>query len=135
MYETMSIFQLIAVAVLGTALALTIRPFRPEMAMLVGIVTGLILLGYGLAELSGLVETLRTLSASYGVDGSYVGVLLKIIGIAYAAQFGSQVCMDAGESAIAGKVELCGRVLILAAALPAVVLALSGAVSLLNGFS
>lgn len=131
----MSIFQLIAVAVLGTALALTIRPFRPEMAMLVGIVTGLILLGYGLAELSGLVETLRTLSASYGVDGSYVGVLLKIIGIAYAAQFGSQVCMDAGESAIAGKVELCGRVLILAAALPAVVLALSGAVSLLNGFS
>lgn len=128
----MNIYQIIAVAVLGAALAMTIRPFRPEMALVVGICTGVLVLFYALAELTGVMDTLKTLGEQYGVESGYIGILLKIIGIAYAAQFGAQVCADAGETAIAGKVELCGRILILAAAMPATVMTLMNAVNLLN---
>ena len=44
--------------------------------------------------------------------------MLKVIGTAYLAQFAADLCRDAGESAVAGKVELAGRVLILALCLP-----------------
>ena len=61
----------------------------------------------------------REFAAEYGIEAEYVGLCIKIIGIAYVAQLGVQVCTDAGETAVAGKVELCGRVLILAVSLPA----------------
>jgi stage III sporulation protein AD len=131
----MSVYQIIAVAVLGAVLALTIRPFRPEMALLVGICTGLIILFYAVAELSGLMDAITSLADQYGIERGYIGVLLKIIGIAYAAQFGAQICADAGETAIGGKVELCGRILILAAAMPATIMTLTSAVNLLKDLS
>lgn len=131
----MELFRVISLAVLGASLAVLVRPLRPEMAVLIGASTGVIVLLYALGEVSGILDSLRSLAAAYGVDTGYVGILLKILGIAYAAQFGAQICTDAGESAIAGKVELCGRVLILAAALPAAVTTLGAAIGLLNGLS
>ena len=57
---------------------------------------------------------------------------IKVIGIAYLAQMGASICQDAGESAIGGKVELCGRILILSAALPAAFQVLESAMSLIR---
>lgn len=128
----MELFRILSIAVVGAALTVLVRSLRPEMAVLIGAVTALIVLLYAVGEATGVLEALKSLGETYGVDGSYVGVLLKIIGIAYAAQFGAQICCDAGESAIAGKVELCGRVLILAAALPAVTATLGTAIGLLR---
>jgi stage III sporulation protein AD len=48
----------------------------------------------------------------------FLSALLKIIGIAYIAEFGTQVCRDAGENALAFKVELAGKVMILILAVP-----------------
>lgn len=131
----MQIFKILGIAILGTTLAVMLRPLRPEASILVGIVTGLLVLLSAIAELTGLMDALRALFAEYGVDAGYIGTLLKIMGVAYAAQFGAQICTDAGESAIAGKVELFGRILIMAAAMPAVVTSLGAAVQLLRSLS
>lgn len=128
----MQIVRILGIALLGVILAATVRPIRPELAMLIGIATGVIVLFNAIAELTGLIDALRALAAQYGVDTGYVGTLLKILGIAYAAQFGSQICADAGESAVAGKVEMVGRILILAAAVPAAAMTLGTAVGLLQ---
>ena len=113
----MRIFTIVGLAVLGVTLALTVRSFRPELALLIGVATGIAVLLSVVGELTGVIDALRAAARQYGVDEGYLGVLLKIIGIAYLAQFGVQICRDAGESAAAAKVELAGRVLVLAAAL------------------
>lgn len=128
----MRIFTIVGIAILGVSIAVTVRSFRPELAVLVGVVTGGVVLLSVIGELTGLIDTLRTLAEQYGVDTGYIGVLLKIIGIAYIAQFGVQLCKDAGEGAAAAKVELGGRILILSAALPAAVQMLSAAADLLG---
>ena len=128
----MQIFRILGIAILGTTFAVMLRQLRPELSAIVGMATGLIVLLLAIGELTGLMDTLRALAAEYGVDTGYIGTLLKIMGVAYAAQFGAQLCADAGESAIAGKVELFGRILIMAAAMPAVVTALGAAVRLLR---
>ena len=128
----MRIFTIVGLAVLGVTLAVTVRSFRPELSLLIGVSTGIVLLLSVVGELTGVIDTLRTVAQQYGVDDGYLGVLLKIIGVAYLAQFGVQICRDAGESAAAAKVELAGRILILSAALPAVVAMLSAAAELLR---
>jgi stage III sporulation protein AD len=48
----------------------------------------------------------------------YFATVLKITGIAYIAEFGAEICNDAGESAIASKIELAGKVIITVLAVP-----------------
>ena len=93
----MRIFTIVGLAVLGMTLALTVRSFRPELALLIGVATGIAVLLSVVGELTGVIDALRAAARQYGVDEGYLGVLLKIIGIAYLAQFGVQICRDAGE--------------------------------------
>ena len=53
-----------------------------------------------------------------GVAEGYFGIVLKVIGIAYLSQFASQLCADAGEGAVAAKIELAGKALIMAVSIP-----------------
>lgn len=128
----MKIFELIGIALLGASFSLVIKSVRPELASIVAVSTGILLLLYTIAELTGIVDTVRLIAERNGIEAGYVGTLLKILGIAYAAEFGTRVCRDAGESAIAARVELSGRILILAAALPTVVTSIDRALKLLG---
>ena len=87
----MRIFTIVGLAVLGVTLAVTVRSFRPELSLLIGVSTGIVVLLSVVGELTGVIDTLRTVAQQYGVDDGYLGVLLKIIGVAYLAQFG--VCL------------------------------------------
>lgn len=117
----MQVFQLIAFALLASSLVLLVRAYRPEMALQISIVSGILLLVYAVAQLSGILDTLKAFAEKYSVNLNYISVLIKIIGIAYIAQFACEICKDAGETALASKVELGGRIMIMAAALPAAV--------------
>ena len=83
--------------------------------------TGVILLLIAEGTISGLIEKITAEAQKYGIDPGYFSVLIKTIGIAYIAQLGSQICSDAGESAIASKVDLCGRLVILVTVMPTVI--------------
>lgn len=128
----MKILNIVALAIIGVSFAMVIRPYRPEMAMITAIVTSLIIILYIMADLGGIVTNLQALAESYAVNTEIIGVLIKIVGIAYLAQVGAKICADAGESAIAAKVEICGRILILAAAMPTLIATLGAASSLLG---
>ena len=52
------------------------------------------------------------------VNGQFLGILLKITGIAFLTEFAVSVCKDSGETAIASKVDLGGKVIIIAISSP-----------------
>jgi stage III sporulation protein AD len=64
------------------------------------------------------VGILEDIAGLVNADSQYISLILKIIAIAYIAEFGSQICADAGESAIASKIELAGKILILIVSTP-----------------
>lgn len=51
-------------------------------------------------------------------NGQFLGILLKITGIAFLTEFAVSVCKDSGETAIASKVDLGGKVIIIAISIP-----------------
>jgi stage III sporulation protein AD len=118
----MDAFKLAALAIVAASLTLLVRTYRPDMALQVGLVSGLAVLLLMIGQIAGVIDAIKALAQDNGIDSAYIGTLIKIVGIAYIVQFAVQACKDAGETAIAAKVEMCGRTLIIAAVLPAVVL-------------
>lgn len=114
----MSIMQIGALAVVAVVLIVIIRQERPELAMQLSMVAGLIIIVFVLWKLAGVIKVLERLALRAELNMVFLSALLKIIGIAYIAEFGTQVCRDAGENALAFKVELAGKVMILVLAVP-----------------
>ncbi len=128
----MEILALVGVALIAGVLLVVLRGLgRPELAMLLSLLTGAVLLLAVLGKVFGVVDLLEALGRRSGVDGGQIGVLLKVIGIAYVADFGTAVLRDAGEAALAQKVELAGKAAILLLAVPLVLAILDTVLRLL----
>ena len=112
--------QIIAIGIVGAILSLIVKQQKPELAMIISMGTGVILIVLVLNDASALVQFLGSVAQKYSIDAALFKTVLKITGISYLAEFGIQACKDAGESAIAGKVELGAKVLILALCVPIV---------------
>ena len=89
---------------------------RPEMRLGVVIAAGLCVMAFCLQPLREGAAMLRMLGAQSGADTG--GVMIRAVGVAIVAEFGAQLCRDAGEGALAGRVELAGRATMLTLALP-----------------
>jgi len=128
----MEIFQIVGLALTATLIIILVRQAQGgDMALLVSLVVGVIIFLLLLDRIGTVVRLLADLSDRAGINQFYLNTVLKIIGIAYVAEFGSQICRDAGENAIAGKVELAAKVLIMVLAIPIIVAILESILRLL----
>lgn len=75
------------------------------------------------SQLDGVFTVVKDLAVKMKMDNTYLNIVLKVVGIAYLAEFGAQLCEDAGEKAIGSKIQLAGKVMIFVIASP-VILAL-----------
>ena len=114
----MDIGKVVAIAFVGVIVVGIIKQQRAEFTTYVSIVVGAIILYMVLDELTPIVSMLSNLSSKMGVSSKFFIILLKITGIAYLSEFGANVCRDSGESAIASKVELAGKILIVGLSVP-----------------
>lgn len=116
----MEILQIAGLGLISTIIIVVLKSQRPEIGIQVGIVTGIIIFMLAASKLSAVIDLLSSYLKRTNIDVSYMTTLLKIIGIAYIAEFGAEVCKDAGESAIASKIEFAGKVIIIVIAVPIV---------------
>jgi len=128
----MEIFQIVGLALTATMIIILVRQSRgSEAALLISLVVGATIFLLLLDRIGTVIRVLADLSQRAGINQFYLNTVLKIIGIAYVAEFGSQVCRDAGENAIASKVELAAKVLIMVLAIPIIVAILESIIRLL----
>jgi stage III sporulation protein AD len=112
------ILQIVAFALIATILVVLLKEHRPVLAMQLSIVVGVVIFLRLIRYLSLVLEFLTGMTMQANISLVYLNILLKIVGIAYIAEFGAQICRDAGEGATAGKVEFAGKLFILVMALP-----------------
>lgn len=114
----MDLFQAVSVGMVGAVLALMLKEWKPELSAAVSIATGIFLLFGVLSELREVFSEFSGLMERGGVDLRYFQIVVKIIGISYLAQFGSSICRDSGQTAIAEKIELAGKAAVVSLTLP-----------------
>lgn len=116
----MNIFTVAAVGLIGTFFAVFMRKMGDEYRVCVSIFCVCALLIAIFPYFSELLAQILSFSKLSGTDTENFTFLLKAVGIGYISQFSSDICADAGENAIASKIEFAGRICILAMTVPVV---------------
>ena len=113
-----SIIKIIGISLISVIIALIIKQYRPELAIYVSIITGCIILYMIIDKLGDIIELLKNISSKAGVNSQFLGILLKMTGVAILAEFAINICRDAGEGAIASKVEIGSKIIIISMSIP-----------------
>ena len=114
----MSIQKAAAIGVCAALIALQFTGGKTEYGIYVSIAAG-ILLGAGIiGKLGTVLDTVKEIGSFLQIEGSYLGVLLKMLGITYVAEFASNICKDSGCQTIAAQIQLFGKITVLALGMP-----------------
>ena len=114
----MSMLQLGILGVVGVLLALQLKSIRPEFSVYIGIVIGVFIFFSITEKVEELVNTMREILQMIDMNHSYLGLLFKMLGITYVAEFSSAICKDAGYQSVANQIEIFGKMTILVISRP-----------------
>lgn len=117
----MDIFKIAAIGLCGVIIASMVKGYKPEFATYIVIATVMIIFAMILYKLTAVFEFLGSIYGQISYGKTFFPIILKVLAVAYVADFTAQICRDSGESAIAGKVELAGKVFIFYLAVPVMV--------------
>jgi stage III sporulation protein AD len=103
----------------------------PGVAVMISVFVGTLIFLQVLPKIIQVIAVFQQLATRANLNQFYLATVFKIIGIAYIAEFGAQVCRDAGQGAIATKVEFAAKVMVLVLAVPIIGAILESVVRLL----
>ena len=112
------IIKIIGIGLVALVIIIILKQYRPEYAMYVSIIAGILILFLSMEKLSGVINLLQSISDNTFINKQFLGILLKITGIAIITEFAVSVCSDAGEKAIASKIEIGSKVIIITMSIP-----------------
>ena len=112
--------KIVVIGIVSTILVVIFKEHKKEYAILLSIVAGVMLLLLTLSKIEPIISLIQKLSLNIPIDNSYILLILKVIGISYLIEFGKDICIDAGESSIANKIEIAGKVIIVGISIPAI---------------
>ncbi|GAA0091632.1 stage III sporulation protein AD [Paraclostridium bifermentans] len=114
----MDVMKLVGLALMSTILCLIIKKDRPEMAMFIGILTGIMILLSVTYKFNFIIESINELANKANIPTMYISLIIKLIGIAYLMEFAIQICKDCGEGNIAAKLEFGGKIIVMTMSFP-----------------
>lgn len=112
------IIKIIGIGLTSLVIIIILKQYKPEYAIYVSIIAGIIILFFAMEKITGIVNLLQSISNKTYINKTFLSILLKITGIAFITEFAVSVCSDAGEKAIASKIEIGSKVIIVTMSIP-----------------
>jgi Stage III sporulation protein AC/AD protein family. len=112
------LIRIAGIGIVAAVLAVVVSEKKPEMAMLVGLAFGALALMLVAGKAGAVISLINDSVQKSGMDADLIVPVLKVTGMAYVTQFAVDACRDAGQNAIASKIEIAGKILMLAVAAP-----------------
>ncbi len=114
----MNIIQIVSLSLVATILVIILKQYRPEFSILISLIACVFIILFAFEKIQTIISMLNDLIIASGINKTFFEILIKITGIAYIVELASNLCADAGEKAIASKVEFAGKVLIVTMSVP-----------------
>lgn len=114
----MSVFSIIGIALIGVIMSLLLKNHLSTYALMVTLLTGIIILFWCIVNIIPVIDKLQYLIEETNMPNEYGMIIFKSIGLTFIVQLISDICKDAGETAISSKLELMGKIAILLISLP-----------------
>lgn len=114
----MEIIKIIGIALIALIIIIMLKQYRPEYAIFISILTGALILFLVMDRLTGIISLINSIQSKYDINTQFIALLIKITGIAFLSEFAVSICKDSGESAIASKIELGSKIVIISMSIP-----------------
>lgn len=112
------IIKIVGIGLIALILIIIIKQYRPEFALYISLIAGALILYFALDEIKNVIYLLRQICEKSGVNSKFLSILIKMTGIAFLSEFAISICKDAGEGALASKVELGSKAIIISMSVP-----------------
>ena len=114
----MDIIKIIGVGLIALIIIIILKQYRPEFTIYASIIAGTIIIFMITDSISGIIMMLQDIANKTNINGEFLKILIKITGIAILTEFAVSICKDSGESAVANKIDIGGKVIIISMSIP-----------------
>ena len=127
----MDIVKVIGIAFLTLIFTIILKQYRKDFAIYVVIVGGALILLSSLETFKNIIDFINRLSNKSNISSDFIKLLIKITSISILLEFAISICKDSGESAIANKIDLGGKIIVISMSIPVISTMLNGLLELL----
>lgn len=114
----MEIIKIIGIALIALIIIIMLKQYKPEYAVFISLLTGALILFLVLDKLTGIINVIQSVEDKFSINTQFIALLIKITGIAFLSEFAVSICKDSGEAAIASKIELGSKIIIISMSIP-----------------
>ena len=114
----MEIIKIIGIGLIALIIIILLKQYKPEFAVYVSLIAGALKLILAIDKLAGIISLLQSLANKASINTEFLTLLIKITGIAFLSEFAVSICKDAGEAAIASKMEIGAKLIIISMSIP-----------------
>lgn len=114
----MDILRIAVLGIAGVMIALLLRKEKGEYSTFISMAVCICIFIYIITKVETVLLFVERLESLVLVDGTYITLVVKMVGITYVAEFAVNVCKDAGYGAIAGQIEMFAKMSILVVSIP-----------------
>ncbi len=110
--------KILAVGLVTVFASIIVKQFKPEVSMLITIAGSILIIVMAVDSVKSVISSFYHIFQTTGVETTLLTPLLKIIAIGYIAEFGANICSDAGASSVGDKILFSAKIIILLISLP-----------------
>ena len=114
----MEILKIIGIGLIALIIIVMLKQYKPEFVIYVSLIAGALILFIVVDKLTGIINLLQSLASKASINTEFLTFLIKITGIAFLSEFAVSICKDAGEVAIANKMEIGAKIIIISMSIP-----------------
>ena len=114
----MEVVKIIGIGLIALIIIILLKQYKPEFAIYISLLAGVLILLLVVDRLSGIISLLQSFVDKVSINSTFLVLLIKITGIAFLSEFAVSICKDSGEAAIASKIEIGTKIIIISMSIP-----------------
>ena len=114
----MEVIKIIGIALVALIIIVLLKQYKPEYTIYISLLTGALIILLVMDKLTGIINLLQSLANKTSINSTFLSLLIKITGIAFLSEFAVSICKDSGEAAIANKIEIGTKIIIISMSIP-----------------
>ena len=114
----MEVIKIIGIALVALIIIVLLKQYKPEYTIFISLLAGALIILLVMDKLTGIINLLQSLANKTSINSTFLSLLIKITGIAFLSEFAVSICKDSGEAAIANKIEIGTKIIIISMSIP-----------------
>ena len=114
----MEIIKIVGIALISLIIIVLLKQYKKEFAIYISLLAGVLILLLVMDKFEGIIDLIRSIANRSSINTELIGLILKITGIAFLAEFAVSICNDSGETALSNKIEIGSKIIIISMSIP-----------------